>query len=101
MSVFRVVGVRRKDGIYEGKPFDNVYVYYVEEDPPLSGMIGGAVTPSEPAKIKWERIGEAFDGLITCMADLKELIGVPVDLRYDRYGHVCGMVPSMGSAVSD
>lgn len=69
---FRVVGIERKVGEYNDRPYDNTIIHCTY---PKDGMIDGFAVAS--VKVKTERLGDDVF-----------IVGDKVSFYYDQYGNV-------------
>lgn len=76
----RVVGVDHKQGMYEGKVYDNYQLHCLTQDP--ASLIKGEAC--EIIKIKAPRLAELF-GMVMTEQDLVSLVGAEISVYYDRY----------------
>lgn len=86
--MLKLIGVVRKSGTFEGKPYDNVYLHCVDDNPFVSGsttLIGGQLC--ETLKVSVANVRHTFGGLISSDADFAAMIGQEVVVSYNRYGN--------------
>ena len=76
---YEVVGVQRKSGEYNGRPYDNTYFHVLSVSPNVIGRMTGAV------KMKTTAFSDflAAHGLAST-----DLIGKIVDIGFDQYRNV-------------
>ena len=83
MSV-KVIGVGRSSGEYEGYKYDNYVLHCVEPGP--KGWIGERTFVAKvPERVFTADVMSLVDG------NVDKLIGVPVDLIYNRFGKIVGV----------
>lgn len=86
--MLKLVGVVRKQGTFQDKPYDNVYLHCVDDSPYISGsttLIGGSVC--ETLKVSAANVQHTFGGLIRTDDDLASMIGESVVVTYNRFGN--------------
>lgn len=84
--MLKVIGVQRKQGVYNGNSYDNYLLHCMELTPyssDSSRLIAGFTC--ETVKIKAHMLSTVFRGLVSCEADLAALIGATLSISYDRY----------------
>lgn len=83
--MYKVMGVQRKSGEFNGIHYDNVVLHCLN-DTPTTPTIAGDVC--EMVKIKAELVGQVFAGAVKNDNDLRDLVGCTIYPYFDRYGKV-------------
>lgn len=78
--MMRCIGVTRREGVYDGRNYDNVYLHCVVPPGEMGGVnvIGSAV----------EQVKVAFQVLINCGLSMDDCVDRDIEIAYDRYGRV-------------
>lgn len=84
-TMLTIIGVQRKTGEFQGREYDNIMIHCSEDNPSTPTICGNVC---ETLKVKTSSIREAFDGLVTCDSDWRELVGQKIRPYFDRYGKV-------------
>lgn len=83
LNSMKLVGIERKTGDYQGRPYDNRFIHFLEED---NSVIGGMKTSL--VKFKTKELRDLYPD-----EDLPKLIGKEVkQVIYDKYGNASGFV---------
>ena len=88
MTEFKIIGITRKKGTYQDKPYDNMVIYAISYDNNTIGDKG------DKFKVKWRDLAEVFDiepKTTFCLADFEQLVGKLCYLYFDRFGTVNGV----------
>ena len=86
--MLKLVGVVRKVGTFEDKPYDNFYLHCLDDSPYVSGsttIIGGSIC--ETLKVSAANVEHTFGGFIKTGVDLAAMIGHKVVVTYNRFGN--------------
>lgn len=84
--MLKVIGIQRKQGVFNGNSYDNYMLHCMELTPyssDSSRLIAGFTC--ETVKIKAHMLSSVFRGLVGCEADLAALVGSTLSVSYDRY----------------
>ena len=83
MSV-KVIGVGRSSGEFEGYKYDNFVLHCTEAAP--KGWVGVRSFVAKVPQLVFNRdVSPLIDG------NLDKLVGVPIDLSYNRFGKIDGV----------
>lgn len=87
MTEFKIIGITRKKGTYQDKPYDNMVIYAISYDKDTIGDKG------DKFKVKWRDLAEVFDipEKSFTLQDFSQLIGKLCYMYFDRYGTVNGV----------
>lgn len=86
--MLKLVGVVRKVGTFQEKPYDNLYLHCLDDSPYVSGsttLIGGSIC--ETLKVSAANVAHTFGGFIKTDDDLAAMIGQNVVVTYNRFGN--------------
>lgn len=83
--MYKIVGIQRKTGNWQGRDYDNIN-FHCLNDTPSTPTIAGSVC--EIIKVKHALINQVFGGLITNDSDYRDLIGMEIIPFFDRYANV-------------
>lgn len=83
--MLKIVGVQRVSGDFNGNHYDNIN-FHVLNDAPSRPTIAGSTC--EIIKVKTADIPAVFGGLISTDPDYRSVIGMALNVFYDRYGRV-------------
>lgn len=83
--MYKIVGIQRKTGTFQGRDYDNINFHCLNDTPRMPTICGSVC---EIFKIKYALIGQVFGGLISSDSDYRDLIGMVIVPFYDQYGNV-------------
>lgn len=84
MTEFKIIGIARKKGTYQDKPYDNMVLYAISYDKDTIGDKG------DKFKIKWRDLADVFgiENRGFTINDFSDIVGKLCYLYFDRYGTV-------------
>ena len=84
--MYKVMGVQRKSGEFQGTHYDNILLHCLNDSPSKPTMAGDVC---EIVKIKAANFGNVFGGAVKNDKDLRDLVGLSIYPYFDRYGSCC------------
>lgn len=93
--MYFIHGIKRKKGVYEGKPYDNTFIGSLDFDTQLSSVTAGADVDIQKVKsVIWDAALKDYN-----LTTDESALGLSVTYIYDRYQNVVSVILSEGEEV--